>query len=275
MKITESRLRQIIQEEVELRIVKQTITEVVSGMNLNLTEEQRILLEKSVLDQIKSAAKKAALPIGVMAALAFGLQVAVDVQQLDGIGTTPAAAEQIQNALDASQYISDARAKFIEDAIETSGREGEIPADLKKGVGGDKAKNIAMDRLEVEYASKGDIESTGQAQRTADGASYIAYIPYDSFPDGYKDTFTRGAEKEDLKKYYQTIEIQDLADLVRDFNQWGSEGQGNFYDSESTGTKLLPASWSIAYKALQDKTAERGAKGKNTFKEVLDSAMQQ
>ena len=92
MKITESRLRQIIREEVELRIVKQTITEVVSGMNLNLTEEQRILLEKSVLDQIKSAAKKAALPIGVMAALAFGLQVAVDVQQLDGIGTTPAAA---------------------------------------------------------------------------------------------------------------------------------------------------------------------------------------
>ena len=68
------------------------------------------------------------------------------------------------------------------------------------------------------------------------------------------------------------MEIQDLADLVRDFNKWGSEGQGNFYNSESTGTKLLPASWSIAYKALLDKTAERGAKGKNTFKEILDSA---
>ncbi len=275
MIIKQERLKQIIREEVELQIVKQTIAEVVSGMNLNLTEEQRILLEKSVLDQIKSAAKKAALPIGVMAALAFGLQVAVDVQKLDGVGVTPAAAEQIQNALDASQNISDARAEFIEDAIEASGREGKIPADLAKGVGGDKAKDIAMNRLEAEYASKGDIESTGQAQRTATGASYIAYVPYDSLPDGYKDTFTRGAEKEDLKKYYQTMEIQDLADLVRDFNQWGSEGQGNFYDSESTGTKLLPASWSIAYKALQDKTAERGAKGKNTFKEVLDSAMQQ
>jgi len=275
MRITESRLKQIIREEVELRIVKQTITEVVSGMDLKLTKEQRILLEKSVLDQIKSAAKKAAVPIGVMAALAFGLQVASDVQQLDGVGVTPATAEKIQNAFDASQNISDARAKFIEDAIETSGREGEIPADLEKGVGGDEAKDIAMDRLEAEYASVGDIESTGQAQQTADGASYIAYVPYDSLPDGYKDTFTRGAEKEDLKKYYQTMEIQDLADLVRDFNQWGSEGQGNFYDSESTGTKLLPASWSIAYKALQDKTAERGAKGKNTFKEVLDSAMQQ
>ena len=266
MRITEARLRQTIREEVELRIIKQTISEVVRDMNLALTEEQRILLEKSVLDQIKSAAKKAAVPIGVMAALAFGLQVASDVQQLDGVGVTPATAEKIQNAFDASQNISDARARFIEDAIETSGREGEIPADLAKGVGGDEAKDIAMDRLEAEYASKGDIESTGQAQQTADGASYITYVPYDSLPDGYKDTFTRGAEKEDLKKYYQTMEIQDLADLVRDFNQWGSEGQGNFYDSESTGTKLLPASWSIAYKALQDKTAERGAKGKNTFK---------
>ena len=273
MKITESRLRQIIREEVELRIVKETITEVVREMNLNITEEQRILLEQSVLDMIKGAAKRAALPIGVMAALAFGLQVASDVQELDGVGVTPAAAEQIQNALDASQNISDARADFIQNAIDASSREGETPADLAKGVGGDKAKDIAMDRLEAEFASKGDIESTGQAQQTADGASYITYVPYDSLPDGYKDTFTRGAEKEDLKQYYQTMEIQDLADLVRDFNQWGSEGQGNFYNSESTGTKLLPASWSIAYQALLDKTAERGAKGKNTFKEILDSAI--
>ena len=266
MNITEARLKQIIREEIELRIVKNTISEVISELQLNLTEEQRLILEKNLLDQIKSAAKKAAVPIGVMAALAFGLQVASDVQQLDGVGVTPAAAEKIQNAFDASQNISDARAEFIQNAIDASSREGEIPADLAKGVGGDKAKDIAMDRLEVEFASKGDIESTGQAQRTADGASYITYVPYDSLPDGYKDTFTRGAEKEDLKQYYQTMEIQDLADLVRDFNQWGSEGQGNFYNSESTGTKLLPASWSIAYQALLDKTAERGAKGKNTFK---------
>ena len=37
----------------------------------------------------------------------------------------------------------------------------------------------------------------------------------------------------------------------------------NYYRHEN---QLLPASWSIAFKALQDKTAERGAKGKNTFK---------
>ena len=273
MRITESRLKQIIREEIELRIVKNTISEVLDEMQLGLTDDRRRIIEESLLDDIKSAAKKAAVPIAVMAALAFGLQTASKVQELDGVGTTPAAAEKLQNAIDASQNISDARADFIQKAIDASAREGEIPADLAKGVGGDKAKDIAMDRLEAEFASKGDIESTGQAQQTADGASYITYVPYDSLPDGYKDTFTGGAEKEDLKQYYQTMEIQDLADLVRDLNKWGSEGQGDFYDSESTGTQLLPASWSIAYKALQDKSAERGAKGKNTYKEVLDSAM--
>ncbi len=273
MHITESRLKQIIHEEIELRIIKNTINEVIEEMQLSLTEEQRLLLEKSVLDQIKSAAKRFAVPAAVVAALAFGSQIGSDLQVLDGVGATPAAAEQIQNAIDASQNVSDARSDFLQGAIDASGLEGEIPADLAKGVGGDKAKDIAMDRLEAEFASKGDIESTGQAQQTADGVSYITYVPYDSLPDGFKDTFTRGAEKEDLKKYYQTMEIQELADLVRDFNQWGSEGQGNFYDSESTGTQLLPSSWSIAYKALQDKAADRAAKGKNTFKEVLDSVL--
>ena len=99
MRITEARLRGIIREEVELRIVKQTITEVISEMDLGLTEEQRILLEQSVLDRIKKAARKAAVPIGVMAALAFGLEIASNVQQLDGVGVTPAAAEKNQNAL--------------------------------------------------------------------------------------------------------------------------------------------------------------------------------
>lgn len=267
MRITESKLKQIIREATELRIVKQTITEVVDEMQIDLTEEQRILLEQSVLDAIKSAAKKAALPITVMAALAFGSQVASNVYDLQGVGVTPAAAEQISNAIEAGQNMSKARAKFIQKAIDDSSREGEIPADLAKGVGADDAKDIAMDRLEAEFASVGDIESTGQAQRTADGYQYISYVPYDDLPDGFKDTFSRGAKKEDLKQYYQTMDVQDLADLVRDFNQWGSEGQGDFYDSESTGTQLLPASWSIAYKALQDKNAERGAKGKNTFKE--------
>ncbi len=275
MRITEVRLKQIIREEAELCILKQTITEVMTEMQLNLTEEQRLLVEESVLDALKSVSKKVGIPLLILAKIAFGGEIAGKVMDLDGVGVTPAAAEQIQNAVDASQNMLDFRSDTLQQAIDASGREGEIPADLEKGVGADDAKDIAMDRLEAEFASVGDIESTGQAQQGADGAQYITYVPYDSLPDGFKDTFTRGAEKEDLKDYYQSMEIQDLADLVKDFNKWGSEGQGDFYDSESTGTQLLPSSWSIAYKALQDKTAERGAKGKNTFKEVLDSAMQQ
>ena len=186
---------------------------------------------------------------------------------MDGVGVTPAAAQQIDNAIEAGQNMSDARSDFIQRAIFNANAEGEIPADLAKGVAADDAKDIAMDRLEAEFVSKGNVESTGKMQQTARGGVYITYVPYDYLPDGFKDTFTRGAEKEDLKQYYQTMDIQELADLVRDFNKWGSEGQGSFYNSESTGTKLLPSSWSIAYKAWQDKTAERGAKGKSLAKE--------
>lgn len=263
MKITESRLKQIIHEEVELRIVKQTITEVVTEMQLNLTEEQRLLLEQTVLDALKRGAKKAAIPIMVMATLAFGSQVGANLQDYEGVGVTPTAAEQIHNAVEAGQKMTDARLDFLQKAIDDSSREGEIPADLAKGVGSDDAKTIAMDNLNAEYVQQGDVESTGQAQSTT---GYLTFVPYDSLPDGYKDTFTGGAEKEDMKKFYQTMDIQDLKDKVNDFNSWGSEGHGQFYES-STGDNLLPASFSIALKALQDKTADRQAKGKNIYKE--------
>ena len=266
MKITESKLRRIITEEIGDQLLLKEIRIVVDEMKLNLTEEQRVLLEKTVLDTIKSAAKRAAIPIAVMAALAFGSQVALNVQALDGIGTTPAAAEQIHNAVEASTKMSDARLDFLKKSIEDSSREGETPADLQKGVGGDKAKDIAMDRLDSEFVQQGEVESTGQAQAGVGGSTYLTYVPYDSLPDGYKDTFTGGAEKEDLKQFYQTMDIQDLADKVRDFNSWGSEGHGNFYKS-STGDNLLPASWSIAYDALLDKHADRAAKGKSLYKE--------
>jgi len=262
MRISEAKLRQLVREEAELSVIKQTIAEVINEMHPSLTKEQRLMLEASVLDVLKSAARKSAIPLTVMAALAFGSQAASDLQDLEGIGTTPAAAQQIQNAVQAAQNISQSRANTIEKAIERSATGGDAPADLAKGIGADDAKDIAMDRLESNFVKKGDVESTGQAQA---GSGYLVYVPYDSLPDGYKDTFTRGAEKEDLKQYYQTMDIQALKDLVTDFNSWGSEGHGDFYDSEVG--QLLPASWSIAYKALQDKTAERKAKGKSLYKE--------
>ena len=265
MKITEARLKQIVREEIEIRIVRQTITEVVSEMQLKLTEDQRILLEQTLLDALKSASKRAAIPIMVMATLAFGSQVGANLQDYEGVGVTPTAAEQIHNAVEAGQNMSAERIDFLEKSIEAAEREGEIPASLEKGVTGDKAKDIAMGELEANFVQQGEVESTGQAQAGVDGATYLVYVPYDSLPDGYKDTFTGGAEKEDLKKFYQTMDIQDLADKVRDFNSWGSEGHGQFYDSDAG--KLLPASWSIAYDALLDKHADRAAKGKSLYKE--------
>lgn len=265
MKINEHKLKQIIREEIELHIVKQAITEAISEMQLDLTEEQRLILEQTFLDALKSAAKRAAIPITVMATLAFGSQVGANLQDYEGVGVTPTAAEQIHNAVEAGQNMSAERIDFLEKSIEDAGREGEMPASLEKGVTGDKAKNIAMGELENNFVQQGEVESTGQAQAGPDGATYLVYVPYDSLPDGYKDTFTGGAEKEDLKKFYQTMDIQSLADKVRDFNSWGSEGHGQFYDSDAG--KLLPASWSIAYQALLDKHDDRASKGKSLYKE--------
>tara|TARA_Y100001973_G_scaffold106414_1_gene184171 strand:+ start:2247 stop:3056 length:810 start_codon:yes stop_codon:yes gene_type:complete len=267
VKINENRIKQIIVEEINKKIILTEIRTVMSEMGLNLSQEQQLIIEQSVLDALKSAAKKAAIPLTVMATLAFGSQVGANLQDYEGVGVTPTAAEQINNAVEAGQKMSDARIDMLQKSIEDSSREGEIPADLVKGKGlsPDKAKDIAMDRLEKEFVQQGNVESTGQAQAGPEGATYLVYVPYDSLPDGYKDTFTGGAEKEDLKKFYQTMDIQSLADKVRDFNSWGSDGHGQFYDSEAG--QLLPASWSIAYQALLDKHDDRASKGKSLYKE--------
>ena len=261
MKISENRLRQVVLEQISDNLLKRQIRHVIGEMQLSLSKEQQLIVEESVLDHLKSVSKKYGIPLVVLAKIAFGGEIASKVMDLDGVGVTPSAAEQIDNALETGQKMSKSRLDFLKKSIEDSSREGDIPADLEKGVTGD----IAMDRLESEFVHQGEVESTGQAQAGVDGAQYLVYVPYDSLPDGYKDTFTGGAEKEDLKKFYQTMDIQDLADRVRDFNSWGSGGPGQFYDSDAG--KLLPASWSIAYKALLDKHADRASKGKSLYKE--------
>ena len=265
MKINEAKLKQIIVEELHERIVRNEIRTVINEMGLSLSQEQQLIIEQTVLDALKSASAKVGIPLMIMAKIAFGGEVANRVMDLEGVGVTPSAAEQISNAVEIGQKMSDARIDMLQKSIEDSSREGETPDDLAKGVSPDKAKDIAMDQLETEFVQQGDVESTGQAQAGIDGAQYLVYVPYDSLPDGYKDTFTGGAEKEDLKKFYQTMDIQDLADKVRDFNSWGSDGHGQFYDSDAG--QLLPASWSIAYQALLDKHDDRASKGKSLYKE--------
>ena len=265
MQISEARLREIIVEEVSARLLHETINQVINEMALSLTEEEKRRLGKTVLDALKSVAKTSGAPLAVLALLAFGSEVASNLQILDGVGVTPSSAEQIQHGDEAAQNMTDARLQALSHAIEMGSLEGEIPADLEKGVDSAGAKDIAMDRLDSEYVQHGDWDTTGQAQ----SGTTLVYVPYDFLPDGYKDTYTRGAEKEDLKTYYQTMDIQSLAKMVKDLNQWGSEGHGKFKTVEIDGNpvKLLRSDYSIAYKALQDKTATRGAKGKDLFEE--------
>ena len=126
---------------------------------------------------------------------AFGSEVASNLQIPDGVGVTPSSAEQIQHGDEAAQNMTDARLQALSHAIEMGSLEGEIPADLEKGVDSAGAKDIAMDRLDSEYVQQGDWDTTGQTQ----SGTTLVYVPYDFLPDGYKDTYTRGAEKEDLK----------------------------------------------------------------------------
>jgi len=265
MKISEARLREIVLEEVSARLLQETINQVITEMALPLTEEEKRRLGKTVLDALKSVAAKSGKPLAVLALLAFGTEVASNLQILDGVGVTPTSAEQIQHGDDAAQNMTDARLQALSRAIEMASLEGEIPADLEKGVDSAAAKDIAMDRLDSEYVQQGAWDTTGYAQF----GTYLVYVPYDFLPDGYKDTYTQGAEKEDLKMHYQTMDIQSLAKMVKDLNQWGSEGHGRFKTVEIDGkpAKLLRTDYSIAYKAFQDKTAERGAKGKDLFEE--------
>jgi hypothetical protein len=265
MNISEARLREIVLEEVSVRLLQETINQVIAEMALPLTEEEKRQLGKTVLDALKSVAVKSGKPLAVLALLAFGSEVASNLQILDGVGVTPSSAEQIQHGQEAAMNITDARLQALDRAIVMGSLEGEIPADLEKGVDSVTAKDTAMDRLDSEYVQQGAWDTTG---RTQSGTSLV-YVPYDSLPDGYKDTYTRGAEKEDLKTYYQTMDIQSLAKMVKDLNQWGSEGHGKFKTVEIDGdpVKLLRSDFSIAYKALQDKTATRGAKGKDLFEE--------
>ena len=82
MDITKTQLKQLILEEVSEKIVIEEIRSVIAEMQLDLSEEQILILEKSVLDTLKSAIgsnMKIILPIALAA---FGSQIGNDLQIL-------------------------------------------------------------------------------------------------------------------------------------------------------------------------------------------------
>ena len=279
MQISEAKLNRIICEEIGLRIVKQTISEVVFEMQLGLTEEQVLLFEETVLDKIKKGAKKYALPIWAVAALAFGSEIA-DRESMEAEATAMTASK-IKKAIKIGGEYEQARLDALKDAIESAGKEGKVPPDLLADLGleqsSDDAKDIRVNILYREFVRKGKflvnpgnkhVQSFEGGQATA---LPLIYVPYEVLPDGYRDTFTGGATKEDLHNFYKRMDVESLGKMVDDMKQWGSEGQAQFVTVRTPDgpAKLLTSSYSIALDALMQKNADRGVKGKDTYKPEL------
>ena len=279
MKITESRLKKIIVEEISISFIKEEINLVVEELNIELTEEQLILLEKTVLDQIKKAAKRFALPIWAVALLGFGSEIA-DRESMESEASAMAAS-RIKQAVKIGNEYSDARLDALKKAIKAAGREGKVPPDLLADLGleqsADDAKDIRMGILDKDFVQKGKflmnpgnqyVQSFEDGQATA---LPLIYVPYEVLPDGYRDTFTGGATKEDLHNFYMKQSVQDLGKMVDDMKQWGSEGQAQYVTVQTPDgpAKLLTTSYSVALDALMQKNADRGAKGKDMYKPEL------
>ena len=279
MKITEARLKEIITEEVAYKILAEEIRATITEMNLGLSAEETLLLEKTVLDQIKSAASKYAIPIWAVAALGFGSEIA-DRESMESEASAMAAS-RIKKAVSIGSEYEEARLLALKKAIKAAGLEGKMPPDLMNDLGlapaADDARDIRSSILDTEYVQKGKyLTHPGDAHANAviDGKLVgvpLIYVPYEALPDGYKDTFTGGAEKEDLHHSYLTMDIQDLGTRVDNLHVWGTEGQGAFKTVYVDGSpaKLLPTSYSAALDALMQKNAERGAKDKDTYNPAL------
>jgi hypothetical protein len=279
MKITESKLKEIIVEEVSINVIKEEVRLVIKELNLNLTNEQLLLLEKTVLDQIKSAAKRFALPIWAVAALGFGSEIA-DRESMEAEATAMAASK-IKKAVTIGQEYNEARLEALKKAIEAAGREGKVPPDLLNDLGlkqsAEDSKNIRIGLLDKDYVQKGNFllnPGDKYIQSFEDGkltAIPLIYVPYESLPDGYRDTFTGGATKEDLHQHYMTQDVQDLGKMVDDLKRWGSEGLAQYVTVQTPDgpAKLLQTGYSVALDALMQKNANRGAKGKDMYKPEL------
>jgi len=279
MKITESKLKEIIVEEVSINVIKEEVKLVIKELNLNLTNDQLLLLEKTVLDQIKSAAKRFALPIWAVAALGFGSEIA-DRESMEAEATAMAASK-IKKAVTIGQEYNEARLEALKKAIEAAGREGKVPPDLLNDLGlkqsAEDSKNIRIGLLDKDYVQKGNFllnPGDKYIQSFEDGkltAIPLIYVPYESLPDGYRDTFTGGATKEDLHQHYMTQDVQDLGQMVDDLKRWGSEGLAQYVTVQTPDgpAKLLQTGYSVALDALMQKNANRGAKGKDMYKPEL------
>ena len=228
MRIKQARLKQLILEEVSERIIIEEIRSVIAEMQLDLTDEQALILEESVLDALKSAVgsnMKVILPIAIAA---FGSQIGNDLQILNDVGVTPSAAQELANAENARDAIDALKDKELQKLVQRALDRG--TADL--GVdSGDKKRISDTNNFVNKYQA--DLEmatgDNGQPLRDPVTGGVFYYVPYDNIDSSYTD-FSTGKYGIDGKlKYYSMMDAEKLDSMMdRQIQDFGSFGYGKF-----------------------------------------------
>jgi len=275
--IKENRLKQIIREEVELRIVKQTISEVIVEMQLGLTEEQTILLEKTVLDTIKDAVGGSKYLIAAIALGAFGGEVADNLDVLGGVGVKPAIAQQMQNASDTREFIKVLKDKELQDRVQAAMDRG--TAEMGKDVPDAQRREI-VDKFISDYSSDITLLKTKSGPITDRMGNLYYYVPYSKIVDKnptYTD-YTTGPEGIDGKRErYQQKSPSALQQIIKptNINLFAHFGPGKFItvDGPNGPGKLLTPDFSALVQGYLDKAQRRSPEGRAASAEKPDEVM--
>ena len=275
MNITEARLKQLILEEVSEKIIREEIRSVIHEMDLTLTEQERLLLEQSVLDALKKATGNNTKLILTLAGLAGISQIGNELQILDDVGVTPGFTQQLQNAQDASDYVRILKDKELQKRVQAAIDRGtaEKGADIP-----DDERTVVVDTfIDDHYDDLRVLASTSGPITDPMGTPYV-YVPYSKIVDKdptYTD-YTTGAEGIDGKRErYQQQAPDKLKDLVQDLNMYGSYGHGKFKTVEVDGVKakLLTPDFSAAVQGYIDKEKARSPEGRAASAEKPDETM--
>ena len=261
MDITKTQLKQLILEEVSEKIVIEEIRSVIAEMQLDLSEEQILILEKSVLDTLKSAIgsnMKIILPIALAA---FGSQIGNDLQILNDVGVTPGAAQELANAENARDAVDALKDKELQKLVQRALDRG--TADL--GVDSGEKKRVSdTDNFVSKYQADlvmatGD---NGQPLRDPATGGVFYYVPYDNIDSSYTDFSTGKYGIDGKMKYYGMMDAEKLNSIMdRQIQDFGSFGYGKFkkigQTADASGKQipilLLNADFSAFKKAQETK----------------------
>ncbi len=264
MDITETRLKQLIREEISYRLIREEIRNVITEMDLDITEKEALLLEQSVLDALKKATSNNTGLILTMMGLAGFSQIGNDLDILNDVGVTPGIAQQLQNAQDARDYVEVLKDKELQKRVQAAIDRGTA----EKGVDiPDDQRTVVVDTFIDDHYDDLKILQTSAGPITDQLGTPFVYVPYSDIVDKdptYTD-YTTGKEGIDGKRErYQQQGPDKLKNLAKDINMYGHYGTGKFKTVEVNGVKanLLTPDFSAAVQGYLDKMQARSPEGR-------------